>query len=53
VRIGDEFCAGRNGLGLGDPLPVGVTPGMQWVGVPDGSGSKAVLSTDSGVEVKP
>jgi hypothetical protein len=54
VRIGDEFCAGRNGFGLGDALPVGVTLGLQEVvGAADESGAKAVLSMGSGAEVKP
>jgi hypothetical protein len=54
VRIGDDSCAGRNGFGLGDALPVGVTPGMQQVvGAADESGAKAVVSMGSGAEAKP
>jgi hypothetical protein len=54
VRIGDDSCAGRNGFGLGEALPVGVTPGMQQVvGAADESGAKAVVSMGSGAEAKP
>ena len=54
VRIGDDSCAGRNGFGLGDELPVGVTPGMQRVvGAAEESGAKAVLSMGSCAEAKP